>query len=186
MAGYVVVDEWIARCAGRIAARLPDLGPAIAGERAKQIRHDASHYEPEVAAEVYVQELGPHDVPWDRMIPGEWSVSFDLEDRSDEGVERAVVAAEAVLQAHGVSAYEGAHAKFRLESWDDSGYDDKHKLTAKQDADLKVWFEAEGAANTALNAGDPPGTRYGHLGASPPSTVRFDEAHKRWRARRGE
>ena len=186
MAGYVVVDEWISRCASRMTALLPNLGSAVAAERAKQMLHDASHYEPEIAAEVYVRELGPHDVPWDRKIAGEWSVSFDLDDGTEKDFELALTAADALLQGHGVSAHDGWLAKFRLESWDDSGFDERYKLTAKQDADLKVWFDAEGAANAAINGGNLHGERYGHLAALPPSTVRFDEAHKRWRARRGE
>lgn len=73
-----------------------------------------------------------------------------------------------------------------LESWDELGYDDKYKPTAKFDADLKVWFEAKEAANNAHNGGGPTVGRYGHLGALPPSKVRFQMAHQRWRARRGE
>ena len=93
---------------------------------------------------------------------------------SPEDIQRGIDAAEAVLQAAGLTALRACSGMFALECWDDAGFEGELSEEDAKAAD--VWLEAEAAAIDACCIGWPedkkPGMsslEYYRDGESPPA-----------------
>ena len=64
--------------------------------------------------------------------------------------ERALAAFNQVLVAAGVDAWDAAHARFKLESWDDAGFPDDEGLTEDEGRAAVAWREAIEAGRVEL------------------------------------
>ena len=64
--------------------------------------------------------------------------------------ERALTAFTQVLKAAGLDAWTAAHAQFKLESWDDSGFLEDGSLSADERQAAAVWREAIEAGRVEL------------------------------------
>jgi len=72
---------------------------------------------------------------------------------SPEDIERGIAAAQAVLNAAGITAYRACAGMFALECWDDDGFEGE--LSEEDSKAASAWLEAEGAAIDACCIGWP-------------------------------
>lgn len=173
----------------RLGQLLPTMDPAEVAQRAEELRGDAYEFEPEDAAEIYALELPPLESgsisDYETVPKSAWVLGYSGDHLSNEQRQRAIAAAQAVLDAAGVTPHEAFRSEWRLEGWDIAGFPDELALTPRECLDHEALCDAQGAANRAIRP-DAPYRDDGRLEVRWPSKVRFEAARDRWLQRQAK
>ena len=154
--------EWIDRFFVHLG-KISNMTPEEASRHASRIGMDSQERDPKEAAEGHAKLLaGLESVDRGTSLSGR--LRFELEGFGDEELQRAEVAAQAVLALHGVSIEEGYRASVAFEHWVAASFDQGLALSEPQSAANGAWLDAHRSA-IAVVTGEWPDLLVGRLQA---------------------